>query len=53
MMNASTMLPTHTALTDAFCSLRPKKNMIAAPKAGSRGISQMWSRKNIDLASGF
>ncbi len=40
--NASTMLPTQTALTVAFCSLRPKKNMMAAPKAGSNGISQMW-----------
>ncbi len=25
--------------------LRPKKNIIAAPKAGSSGISQMWERK--------
>ena len=46
MRNASTMVPTQTALTVAFCSLRPKKNMMAAPKAGSSGISQMWD-KNI------
>jgi len=25
--------------------LRPKKSMMAAPKAGSSGISQMWVRK--------
>jgi hypothetical protein len=47
--NASTMVPTQTALTVAFCSLRPKKNMIAAPKAGSSGISQMWVRNIIVL----
>ena len=40
------MVPTQTALTEAFCSLRPKKNMIVAPRAGSSGISQMWD-KNI------
>ena len=43
--------PTQTALTVAFCSLRPKKNMMAAPKAGSSGMSQMWSRKNIVQSS--
>ena len=47
MRNATTIVPTQTALTVAFCSLRPKKNMSAAPKAGSSGISQMWSRKNM------
>ena len=47
------MVPTQTALTVPFCSLRPKKNMIAAPKAGSNGISQMWERKNINSASSF
>ncbi len=26
---------------------RPKKNMTAAPNAGSSGISQMWSRKSM------
>ena len=35
------MVPTQTALTDDFCSVRPKKNIIAAPMAGSSGISQM------------
>ena len=50
MRNASTMVPTQTALTVAFCSLRPKKNMTAAPKAGSSGISQMWERKNISFS---
>ena len=34
--NASTIAPTQTAFTVAFCSLRPKKNMIAAPKAGKQ-----------------
>ena len=38
MMKARTIAPTHTALTVAFCSLRPKKNMSAAPIAGSSGI---------------
>src|SRR5208282_5478251 len=47
--NASTTTPTQTALTVAFCSRRPKKNIIAAPKAGKSGISQMWSRKNMSL----
>ncbi len=47
MANASTITPTQTALIVAFCSLRPKKNIIAAPKAGSSGISQMWVRKII------
>ena len=42
--NASTTDPTQTALTVAFCSLRPKKNMSAAPTAGNSGISQMCSR---------
>ena len=51
MTNASTMVPTQTALTVAFCSLRPKKNMTAAPKAGSSGISQMWVRKNMSFSS--
>jgi hypothetical protein len=35
------------ALTAALESLRPKKNMAAAPAAGSTGIIQMWSRKNM------
>jgi hypothetical protein len=42
--NARTTDPTQTALTVAFCSLRPKKNMIAAPMAGNSGMSQMWER---------
>jgi hypothetical protein len=46
-MNASTTAPTQTALTADFCILRPKKNMIAAPIAGNKGISQMLSRKII------
>jgi hypothetical protein len=44
---ASTMVPTQTALTVDFFSLRPKKNMTAAPMAGSSGMSQMWERKSI------
>ena len=47
------IVPTQTALTVAFFSLRPKKNMMAAPKAGSSGINQMWERKNINSASSF
>jgi hypothetical protein len=39
--NASTTEPTQTPLTADFESLRPKKNMIAAPIAGSRGINQI------------
>src|SRR5208282_4804669 len=50
--NASTTTPTQTALTVAFCSRRPKKNIIAAPKAGNSGISQMWLRKNMSLVVG-
>jgi len=46
------MVPTQTALIEAFWSLRPKKNMMAAPKAGSSGISQMWERKNMSLVVG-
>jgi hypothetical protein len=37
-MKATTIVPTQTALTADFCSLRPKKNIIAAPKAGRRGM---------------
>jgi len=47
MRNTNTIVPTQTALTEAFCSLRPKKNMTAAPRAGSSGISQMWFRNSI------
>jgi hypothetical protein len=36
--NARTMVPTQTALTVAFCRLRPKKNMTTAPKAGKSGM---------------
>ena len=46
-----TTAPTQTALTVAFCSRRPKKNIIAAPKAGKSGISQMWSRKTCRQSS--
>ena len=35
--NASTIVPTQTALTVPFCSLRPKKNMSAAPRQGTAG----------------
>ena len=38
MRNASTTEPTQTALTVGFCSLRPKKNMSAAPMAGKSGM---------------
>src|ERR1700732_2949762 len=44
---ARTTTPTETASTVAFCSRRPKKNIITAPKAGRSGISQMWSRNSI------
>jgi hypothetical protein len=50
-MNASTMTPTQTALTADFCILRPKKNIITAPKAGKSGISQMWFKKNIAFST--
>jgi hypothetical protein len=30
------MVPTQTALTVDFCSLRPKKNMSAAPNGGEQ-----------------
>src|SRR5271157_1091370 len=43
--NASTTMPTQMPLTADFFSLRPKKNMQAAPIAGNSGINQMWSRK--------
>ncbi len=39
MRNASTTVPTQTAFTVAFGSLRPKKNMSAAPMAGNSGMS--------------
>src|SRR5271165_729866 len=39
--NASTITPTQTPFTADFDSLRPKKNMQAAPNAGNSGISQM------------
>ena len=39
--NASTMTPTQTPFTADFESLRPKKNMQAAPKAGNSGMIQM------------
>ena len=48
--NASTTTPTQTALTVAFCSRRPKKNIITAPKAGKSGISQMWLRNSIQFS---
>jgi hypothetical protein len=35
-----------------FCSLRPKKNITTAPKAGSRRIIQMWSKKNMSVVVG-
>ncbi len=39
--NASTMTPTQTPFTADFESLRPKKNMQAAPNAGNSGMIQM------------
>src|SRR5579862_4149095 len=39
--NARTTAPTQTPFTVDLVSLRPKKNMQAAPNAGNRGISQM------------
>ena len=44
MTKANTMVPTQTALTVPFSSLRPKKNMMVAPSAGSSGMSQIWER---------
>ncbi len=44
---ASTTMPTQMPLTADLVSLRPKKNMQAAPIAGNSGINQMWSRKYI------
>ena len=38
------------AFTACFDSLRPKKNMQTAPKAGNSGINQMWSRKYIAIS---
>ena len=40
-------MPTQMPFTACFDSLRPKKNMQAAPRAGNSGIIQMWSRKNM------
>src|SRR5689334_5966801 len=45
--NASTTTPTQMALTAVFDSFLPKKNIDAAPMAGSRGMSQMLFKKNI------
>ena len=44
-------MPTQMPFTADFDSLRPKKNMQAAPNAGNSGINQMCSRKNI-ISSG-
>src|SRR5512133_1132114 len=39
------------ALTTGLLTRRPKKNIAAAPSAGSRGIIQMCSKKNIACLS--
>src|SRR4051812_9440199 len=44
---ARTTTPTQTALTAVLLRRRPKKNMVAAPSIGSRGMIQMFSKKNI------
>ena len=51
MTNAIAIMPTQMALTVSFFSFFPKKNMIAAPKAGSSGIIQMLFKKNIAFST--
>jgi len=50
MRNASTIVPTQTALTEAFCSLRRRKHDGRA-EGGQHGISQMWFRNSIQPLS--
>src|SRR5580704_3779111 len=51
MQKAKAIAPTQTIPTARRESRRPKKNMMAAPAAGSRGITQMWERKKKRLSA--